>query len=135
MSKRVLQVALAGAMITVSSAAAHAASMRIYGVVPVSCAAEIVATELEERTLTLSIRRNCNTWHSVVIHGDKADTLGEIAVSYNGSPAGLFHREAVFPQSQRYFDGVDVLTIRTTAGDTDELTNFAASLRLDLEAD
>ena len=114
-------------------AMANAASLRIVGIVPVSCSAELVSGSVSDNLLTISVRRSCNTWHSVVLRGAPDDSLGEFVFLYNGSPALGGGDGVVIDQPDRFYEGVDQLMVKVTDGSAEDLARYAASLRIELE--
>jgi hypothetical protein len=113
---------------------AHSASLRIVGVVPVSCSAEIISGSVTDRQLTISVRRACNTWHEVVLRGAHDDALGDVEFRYNGRPAMAGSGDGVvIEQPDRFYEGVDQLTVSFSSGSAEDLARYAASLRIELQ--
>jgi hypothetical protein len=133
MRNKYLALVTSAVLVVANPVAAQAATLRIVGIVPVSCAADLVGGSISGKRLTVSVRRSCNTWHSIVVRGDHVDGLGDVSFSYNGKPTISAGDDAIIDQPERFYDGVDQLTIEVTEGTSEDFLRYASSLRIELE--
>lgn len=123
----------AHALAAVPASASSSVSIRVRAVVPVSCEAGAGAVNVSDRRIFLSVRRTCNTGHSMVITAPIAPELGVVTVARNGQIRQLTSGHASYVEPERYYDGTDVLVVECSEGDHEAVQALARSLRVAVE--
>lgn len=129
-----LAAGLACLSMATPASAAVGITFRIIGYVPVSCDVEMIDAQIQDQQLVVTVRRSCNTYHSVTFAGQQpvegaGFTIAEASTGRQSSGA-----HALFVQPERFVDMVDRYTVTGGEDATEEdLLRFAQSLRIGIE--
>jgi hypothetical protein len=116
-----------------STYAAEKATMRLVAYLPVQCDARMISTNIEDNRITLTLRRACNTGHTVSV--EALETSGVVAVTEVESGRTFSGPAAIFVQPERFVDKVDRFVVQCDELDASRVLQIAASLRVSLETE
>lgn len=105
--------------------------MRLLAYVPVQCEAHIINGQVTGGRITIDLRRRCNTAH--VIRVETPNIPGSISIIEAGSGQMIAGPFAVFSQPERYFDGIDRITIDCGDADSEQVRRVVAGIRMNVE--
>lgn len=126
----VLAAALAAA---VPAHAGSTATTRLVATVPPSCSIGILSSSVSDRGLIMMVKRNCNTSHMLVFSANSEKNLGNVTMRYNNLPIDMASHYGSITAPEGYYDRVDRLEIRTTAGSAEDLQRYASTINLAVE--
>lgn len=131
--KRCLLAALGSIVLAAPAHAVDTATLRLVAYVPVSCSLDVIGAGVSGSQLTMTIRRNCNTGHRLVLNGAYDDALGNLTYRLNNDVLAAAGGSASIGQPERYYDGIDQLVVEASDGDSVDLIRFAQSLNVSLD--
>ncbi|WP_374276012.1 hypothetical protein [Brevundimonas sp.] len=115
----------------VPATAGSRATMRLVAYVPVQCEARLVDGAIDGSTITVNLRRTCNTGHA--IHVATPDASGPVTIIERRTGRTVSGSSAVFVQPERYVDGLDQIVIDCGDDDPAHVSAIARGLKLNVE--
>ncbi|QNE32431.1 hypothetical protein F1C10_11065 [Sphingomonas sp. NBWT7] len=133
MTRQKLMAAAVLGLAVPSPALASETSVRLVARIPVSCALDILGVRLVDRSVIVTVYRQCNTAHDLKVSAAYQPELGAVTVRFGGQSRVAFGIDASIPQSEGYYSRTEELTVTADKGSAEELHRYASSLSIGVE--
>lgn len=134
---RVYPVVASAIILTLTSTlpafARDSASLRLVAYVPVRCDASPLTAIINDDTLTINVRRSCNTGHAIVLSGQDIEGLGKVTITETATGRTIAGTSAVFGQAEGYADDIKQFIITAHDASPQALAQYGQSVRVGVE--
>lgn len=117
------------ALLQAPAAYASVATIRLVARVPVMCEVDFSGARVEEHRIVISVRRQCNTSHIVSLSLPETGA-SDLRVDFANAQVLQGGGSVEMAQPERYYDGMDEITIRSDSSNMDQLLDVARSMNV-----
>lgn len=129
MRKIITAIFMVPALLQAPAAFGAVATIKLVARVPVMCAVDFTGARVEEHRIVISVRRLCNTSHIVSLSLPETGA-SDLRVDFANAQVLQGGGSVEMPQPERYYDGLDQITIQSDSSDMDQLMDIARSMNV-----